>query len=86
MAHQPQKPHFTQSVTLPDGRAVRVSAYPDGGIRFHVGGLPYVLTEARLGAGPGQEEAVLGLSPGRQGSSASYNYAEWLGGRNQQAD
>ncbi|MEU4616593.1 hypothetical protein [Streptomyces umbrinus] len=67
---------------LPDGRKVRVSAYPDGSIRFRVDGLPYVLTEAYLSGNPENDKAILKISPGKQGSSAAYNYAEELGKSN----
>ncbi|MFE2433351.1 hypothetical protein [Streptomyces sp. NPDC059409] len=46
-------------------------------------GLPYVLTEAYLSGNPGKDKAIVKLSPGKQGSSASYNYTEWLEGKNQ---
>ncbi|WP_425246779.1 hypothetical protein [Streptomyces sp. NEAU-NA10] len=82
MADQPLKAHFTDTVTLPDGRRVRVSAYPDGSIRFRVDGLPYVLTEAYLSGNPEKDHAIVKISPGRQGSSASKNYVEWLESKN----
>lgn len=82
MADQPVKAHFTEDVTLPDGRRVRVSAYPDGSIRFRVDGLPYVLTEAYLGGNPEKDHAIMKISPGRQGSGASKNYVEWLAEKN----
>ncbi|MFD1661887.1 hypothetical protein ACFSL4_27790 [Streptomyces caeni] len=82
MADQPVKAHFAQTVDLPDGRRVRVSAYPDGSIRFRVDGLPYVLTEAYLSGNPEKDHAIVKLSPGKQGSSASRSYVEWLEGKN----
>jgi allantoicase len=82
MADQPVKAHFTEDVTLPDGRRIRVSAYPDGSIRFRVDGLPYVLTEAYLTGNPEKNQAIMKISPGRQGSSASHNYVEWLESKN----
>ncbi|WP_369030495.1 MULTISPECIES: hypothetical protein [Streptomyces] len=82
MADQPLKAHFTETVSLPDGRKVRVSAYPDGSIRFRVDGLPYVLTEAYLTGNPEKDEAIVKLSPGKQGSNAAYNYVDELTKRN----
>ncbi|MCX5559745.1 hypothetical protein [Streptomyces sp. NBC_00038] len=82
MADQPLKAHFAETVTLPDGRRVRVLAYPDGSIRFHVDGLPYVLTEAYLSGNAEKDQAILKLSPGKQGSNASHNYVEWLEEKN----
>jgi hypothetical protein len=61
---------------------VRVSAHPDGSIRFRVDGLPYVLTEAYLSRNPDQDEAILKLSPGGRGSNAAHNYAELLEKKN----
>jgi hypothetical protein len=78
MAEQPLKAHFTETVTLPDGRKVRVSAYPDGSIRFRVDGLPYVLTEAYLSGNPEKDQAIMKISPGKQGSNAAYNYVDEL--------
>lgn len=86
MADQPLKAHFAETVTLPDGRRVRVSAYPDGSIRFRVDGLPYVLTEAYLSGNPEKNQAIMKISPGRQGSSASYNYTEWLENKSQNSE
>ncbi|WP_432149170.1 hypothetical protein [Streptomyces sp. bgisy029] len=84
MADQPLKAHFVADpIELPDGRRVRVSAYPDGSIRFRVDGLPYVLTEAYLSGNPEKDRAILKISPGKQGSNASHNYAELLESRNQ---
>ncbi|MFJ4337915.1 hypothetical protein [Streptomyces sp. NPDC088915] len=83
MAGQPVEAHFTEDVTLPDGRRIRVSAYPDGSIRFHVDGPPYVLTEAYLTGAPGKDQAIMKISPGKQGSSASHNYVEWLESKKQ---
>ncbi|MET8379088.1 hypothetical protein [Streptomyces microflavus] len=41
MTDQPLKAHsVADPIELPDGRRVRVSAYPDGSIRFRVDGLP----------------------------------------------
>ena len=82
MADQPLKAHFTETVSLPDGREVRVSAYPDGSIRFRVDGLPYVLTEAYLTGNPEKDQAIVKLSPGKQGSNAAYNYVDELTKRN----
>ncbi|MGW0496949.1 hypothetical protein ACWD0Z_16360 [Streptomyces sp. NPDC003007] len=83
MADQPLKAHFVaEPIELPDGRKIRVSAYPDGSIRFRVDGLPYVLTEAYLSGSPEKDKAIVKLSPGKQGSSASYNYVEWLESKN----
>ncbi|MEU6548286.1 hypothetical protein [Streptomyces sp. NPDC046859] len=83
MAEQPLGAHFVaEPIELPDGRRIRVSAYPDGSIRFSVDGLPYVLTEAYLSGNPKTDKAVVKLSPGRQGSAAAYNYAEELAERN----
>ncbi|MEU1366626.1 hypothetical protein ABZ454_10875 [Streptomyces sp. NPDC005803] len=79
MADQPVKAHFTDDVVLPDGRKIRVSAYPDGSIRFRVDGLPYVLTEAYLTGNPEKNQAILKISPGKQGSNAAHNYVEGLG-------
>ncbi|MER6640407.1 hypothetical protein ACFCXC_13180 [Streptomyces microflavus] len=45
-------------------------------------GLPYVLTEAYLSGNPEKDKAILKISPGKQGSSASHNYAELLESRN----
>ncbi|MEU6373652.1 hypothetical protein [Streptomyces sp. NPDC046909] len=81
MADQPMKAHFSEIVALPDGRKVRVAAYPDGSIRFRVDGLPYVLTEAYLSGNPEKDQAILKISPGKQGSNASHNYVEWLEGK-----
>ncbi|MEW1827875.1 hypothetical protein [Streptomyces sp. NPDC088196] len=79
MADQPLKAHFVADpIELPDGRKIRVSAYPDGSIRFRVDGLPYVLTEAYLSGNPEKDKAILKLSPGKQGSNAAYNYVEEL--------
>ncbi|MDD9379035.1 hypothetical protein M8Z33_20695 [Streptomyces sp. ZAF1911] len=83
MADQPVKAHFTEDVTLPDGRRIRVSAYPDGSIRFRVDGLPYVLTEAYLTGNPEKNQAIMKISPGKQGSNASHNYVEWLESKKQ---
>lgn len=82
MADQPVKAHHTDDVVLPDGRRIRVSAYPDGSIRFRVDGLPYVLTEAYLTGNPEKNQAILKISPGKQGSNASHNYVEWLESKN----
>ncbi|MET8638192.1 hypothetical protein ABZX69_21350 [Streptomyces sp. NPDC004074] len=83
MAEEPLKAHFVaEPVLLPDGRKVRVSAYPDGSIRFRVDGLPYVLTEAYLSGNPDKDEAIVKLSPGRQGSNAAHNYTELLEKKN----
>ncbi|MGW0569565.1 hypothetical protein [Streptomyces tauricus] len=83
MADHPVKAHFVADpIELPDGRKVCVSAYPDGSIRFRVDGLPYVLTEAYLSGNPEKDEAIVKLSPGKQGSSAAYNYVEELEKRN----
>ncbi|WP_030940623.1 MULTISPECIES: hypothetical protein [Streptomyces] len=83
MADQPLKAHFVaEPIELPDGRKVRVSAYPDGSIRFRVDGLPYVLTEAYLSGNPEKDKAILKLSPGKQGSNAADNYVEELEQRN----
>ncbi|MFE0538094.1 hypothetical protein ACFW20_29110 [Streptomyces nigra] len=82
MAEQPLKAHFVaEPVELPDGRRIRVSAYPDGSIRFSVDGLPYVLTEAYLSGNPEKDKAIVKLSPGRQGSAAAHNHAEELARR-----
>ncbi|WP_236569415.1 hypothetical protein [Streptomyces sp. MBT58] len=79
----PPRPALTTDPHAPaDGRRVRVSAYPDGSIRFKVDGLPYVLTEAYLSGNPEKDKAILKISPGKQGSSASHNYAELLESRN----
>ncbi|MFG2791122.1 hypothetical protein [Streptomyces sp. NPDC048419] len=79
MAEPPLKAHFVaEPIELPDGRKIRVSAYPDGSIRFNVDGLPYVLTEAYLSGNPEKDKAILKLSPGRQGSNAARNYVELL--------
>ncbi|MEQ8146385.1 hypothetical protein [Streptomyces sp. OP7] len=77
--HPPQAPC---SVELPGGRRVHVSAHPDGSVEFRVTGAPYVLAEARLGEAPDENEAVVKLSPGKQGSAAAYNYVEELEKRN----
>ncbi|MFF3871186.1 hypothetical protein [Streptomyces sp. NPDC001978] len=83
MADEPLKAHFVAPpVVLPDGRKVRVSAYPDGSIRFRVDGLPYVLTEAYLSGNPENDKAIVKLSPGKQGSNAAYNYVEELEKKN----
>ncbi|MGW1213663.1 hypothetical protein ACWD5F_29010 [Streptomyces sp. NPDC002499] len=82
MADQPLKAHFAETMSLPDGRNIRVMAYPDGSIRFHVDGLPYVLTEAYLTGDATKDRAILKLSPGKQGSNAAYNYVEELEKRN----
>ncbi|MFF3558987.1 hypothetical protein ACFYXS_02945 [Streptomyces sp. NPDC002574] len=82
MADQPVLAHFTGDVVLPDGRKIRVSAYPDGSIRFRVDGLPYVLTEAYLTGNPEKNQAILKISPGKQGSNATYNYVEELEKKN----
>ena len=83
MADQPLKAHFVaEPIELPDGRKIRVSAYPDGSIRFRVDGLPYVLTEAYLSGNPEKDKAILKLSPGKQGSNAAYNYVEELEKKN----
>ncbi|MFF9335200.1 hypothetical protein [Streptomyces albogriseolus] len=83
MADQPLQAHFVADpIELPDGRRIRVSAYPDGSIRLRVGGLPYVLTEAYLSGDPDKDEAIVKLSPGKQGSAAAYNYTEELAKRN----
>lgn len=79
MADQPLRAHFVADpIELPDGRKIRVSAYPDGSIRFRVDGLPYVLTEAYLSGDPEKDKAIVKLSPGKQGSNAAYNYVEEL--------
>ncbi|MGW5061175.1 hypothetical protein ACWEQ2_28310 [Streptomyces sp. NPDC004096] len=83
MAEEPLKAHFVaEPVLLPDGRKVRVSTYPDGSTRFRVDGLPYVLTEAYLSGNPDKDEAIVKLSPGRQGSNAAHNYTELLEKKN----
>ncbi|WP_330287013.1 hypothetical protein [Streptomyces sp. NBC_00576] len=82
MAEQPLEAHFTETVSLPDGRKVRVSAYPDGSIRFRVDGLPYVLTEAYLSGNPEKDQAIMKISPGKQGSNAAYNYVDELAQKN----
>ncbi|MFK0173714.1 hypothetical protein ACIQU5_33530 [Streptomyces sp. NPDC090306] len=80
---QSPRAHFVADpIHLPDGRTVCVSAYPDGGIHFSVDGLPYVLTEACLSGNPEKDRATLKISPGRQGSNASYNYTDWLEEKN----
>ncbi|MGW5036503.1 hypothetical protein ACWEQW_35150 [Streptomyces nigra] len=82
MAELPLKAHFVaEPIELPDGRRIRVSAYPDGSIRFSLDGLPYVLTEAYLSGNPEKDKAIVKLSPGRQGSAAAHNYAEELARR-----
>ncbi|MFI5901577.1 hypothetical protein [Streptomyces cyaneofuscatus] len=79
MADQPLRAHFAADpIELPDGRKIRVSAYPDGSIRFRVDGLPYVLTEAYLSGDPEKNKAIVKLSPGKQRSNAAYNYVEEL--------
>ncbi|MFF3559654.1 hypothetical protein ACFYXS_06400 [Streptomyces sp. NPDC002574] len=78
MADEPLKAHFSETVEIPDGRKVRVMAYPDGSIRFRVDGLPYVLTEAYLTGNAEKDKAILKISPGKQGSNAAYNYVEEL--------
>ncbi|MFE7168740.1 hypothetical protein [Streptomyces sp. NPDC057616] len=79
---EPLKAHFVaEPIELPDGRKIRVSAYPDGSIRFSVDGLPYVLTEAYLSGNPAKDKALLKLSPGKQGSNAAHNYVEQLEAR-----
>ncbi|NEC23523.1 hypothetical protein G3I50_35515 [Streptomyces parvus] len=83
MAGQSHEPHFrADPIRLPDGREIHVSAFPDGSIAFRIGGQPYVLTDADLSRGHPTSMAYLRVSPGKQGSSASYNYAEWLEGKN----
>ncbi|TJZ94437.1 hypothetical protein [Actinacidiphila oryziradicis] len=82
MADQPVKAHFSETVTLPDGRKIRVSAYPDGSIRFRVDGLPYVLTEAYFSGNPEKDQAIMKISPGKQGSNAAYNFVQELEKRN----
>ncbi|MER6981680.1 hypothetical protein [Streptomyces carpinensis] len=83
MAEQSLEAHFkADPIELPDGRKIRVSAYPDGSIRFRVDGLPYVLTEAYLSGNPESHKAIVKLSPGKQGSAAAYNYVEELAKRN----
>jgi hypothetical protein len=84
MADQRLQAHFVADpIELPDGRKVRVSAYPDGSIRFRVDGLPYVLTEAYLSGNSETDKAIVKLSPGKQGSNAAFNYVEELEKRNQ---
>ncbi|MCD0480965.1 hypothetical protein LO771_00675 [Streptacidiphilus sp. ASG 303] len=83
MAGNPDLPEkvFSEQLALPDGRRVRVLAYDDGSVRFCLKGLPYVLTEAYLSGG-GDDEAIVRLSPGRQGSAADRNWmARKLDGR-----
>ncbi|MEU9731081.1 hypothetical protein [Streptomyces sp. NPDC048002] len=74
MAKSPDSPDnvFSEWVTLPDGRRIRVMAYDDGSIRFRVEGTPYVLTEAFL-SGSSADTAILKLSPGKAGSAAYRN-------------
>jgi hypothetical protein len=74
MARNPDSPDnvFSEWVTLPDGRRIRVMAYDDGSIRFRVEGTPYVLAEAFL-SGSSQDTAILKLSPGKNGSAAYRN-------------
>lgn len=75
MAKSPDSPNnvFSEWVTLPDGRRIRVMAYDDGSIRLRVEGTPYVLTEAFL-SGSSQDTAILKLSPGKAGSAAHRNW------------
>lgn len=53
---------------LPGGRKVRVLAYDNGEVRFHLDGTPYVMSECFL-AGSSGGHAIIKLSPGRQGSA-----------------
>lgn len=75
MAKSPDSPNnvFSEWVTLPDGRRIRVMAYEDGSIRFRVDGAPYVLAEAFL-SGSSQDKAILKLSPGKAGSASHRNW------------
>ncbi|MGW5969442.1 hypothetical protein [Streptomyces sp. NPDC055186] len=83
MTDQLLKAHFVADpIELPDGRKIRVSAYPDGSIRFRVDALPYVLTEAYLSGNPEKDKAILKISPGKQGSNAASNYVAELEKRN----
>ena len=43
-----------------------------------VDGLPYVLTEAHLSGNPEKNQAIMKISPGKQGSNAAYNYVDEL--------
>ncbi|MCM2417673.1 hypothetical protein [Streptomyces sp. RKAG293] len=61
---------FHRVLELPDGRKARVSAYDDGSVRFGLTDTPYVLQEAFLGGM--DDEAVVMLSPGGQGSKAMH--------------
>ncbi|MFE9940891.1 hypothetical protein [Streptomyces hirsutus] len=83
MTDQSLKAHLVADpIELPDSRKIRVSAYPDGSIRFRVDGLPYVLTEAYLSGNPEKDKAILKISPGKQGSNAAYDYVDELEKRN----
>lgn len=84
MAKNPDLPEkvFEEQLKLPDGRRVRVMAYDDGSVRFCAKGLPYVITEAYLSGGP-DDEAIVKLSPGKQGSAADRN---WMARKLEQGD
>lgn len=72
MARNPDSPEliFSEGLTLPDGRKVRVLSYSDSSVRFRLEGAPYVLTEAFLPGGS-NKLAILKLSPGKRGDRAS---------------
>ncbi|MGW3734754.1 hypothetical protein [Streptomyces sp. NPDC005148] len=78
----PKVPYSGDPIELPDGRKVWISADPDGSIRFRVDGSPYVLTEAHLSGSPEKDQAVVVLSPGKQGSNAAHNYVDELKKKN----
>ncbi|MEU6272840.1 hypothetical protein ABZ871_10530 [Streptomyces populi] len=60
-----------QDVALSGGRTLRVTEYANGGIRIAVRtGSPYVIT----GLEQIHDEAVLKISPGREGSNAHKNW------------
>lgn len=51
---------FSEGLTLPDGRKVRVLAYDDGSVRFRLDETPYVLAEAYL-SGNANSHAIIKL-------------------------
>ncbi|WP_330284835.1 hypothetical protein [Streptomyces sp. NBC_00588] len=60
-----------RDVPLSGGRTLRVTEYANGGIRIAVKtGAPYVITSLEYI----DDEAVLKLSPGREGSNAHRNW------------
>ncbi|MGQ4377512.1 hypothetical protein ACN6K9_008204 [Streptomyces sp. SAS_267] len=75
MAEADERPQEVgkRDIPLSGGRTLRVTEYANGGIRLAVKtGTPYVITSLEQI----DNEAVVKISPGREGSSAHKNWVE----------